>query len=477
MKLTKHTEHTKHTKQDVQKLLLKYIGLLILTAVQVSCFAFLWYSHYVPLLRELRLGFFFWGNIAVIGLYLFVLIFFNKSVDAYKSSYMIARHTCIAFGLATVFTNMITVLQTWMIGRYYFNVVPMMIMTAVQVLVIVIWSLAMKGLYLRLRKVAKVVVIHGTCPPNTFKAFLEKSYLTDEKLYTLTVCDFEKDEVGAYQAILSNDQVILYDLPSDKRNAILKFCYENAKDIFITPKISDILMIGAEKVDTSDTPLLKVRKRGLPLESLFVKRVTDIILSSIGLIIVSPFLLISALVIKLYDGGSVFYRQERLTRDGKQFDIIKFRSMRENSEKDGPQIAKQNDKRITPYGKFLRATHLDELPQLINILKGDMTFVGPRPERVENIEKYEKIIPEFRYRLVVKAGLTGYAQIYGKYDTTPLDKIKLDLEYIEKHSLWLDIKLIILTFKIIFHRENAEGVTKEQDSALLDEDFDKKNND
>ncbi|MEG0541922.1 MAG: sugar transferase [Angelakisella sp.] len=162
---------------------------------------------------------------------------------------------------------------------------------------------------------------------------------------------------------------------------------------------------------------------------------------------------------KLQDGGPVFYKQARLTLDGREFTLYKFRSMIVDAEsKCGAQLAQKNDARITPVGRFIRKVRLDELPQLINILRGDMSIVGPRPERPEIVSEYEDYIPEFRFRLKVKAGLTGYAQVLGKYNTTPYDKLKLDLMYIEKYSFLLDIKLILMTIKILFMPASTEGV-------------------
>ena len=205
---------------------------------------------------------------------------------------------------------------------------------------------------------------------------------------------------------------------------------------------------------------------GLTVDQRFVKRFVDIVVSAIGIVITSPLMLIIALIIKLYDKGPVFYRQIRLTRGGKMFMIYKFRSMKIDAEVEGAQLANKNDSRVTPVGKVLRNLHLDELPQLFNVFVGDMSMVGPRPERPEIFLKYEESIPEFDFRLKVKAGLTGYAQVYGKYNTTPIDKLKLDLTYIQQYSCWLDIKLMLLTFRIIFRKESSEGVEDGQTTAL-----------
>ena len=246
----------------------------------------------------------------------------------------------------------------------------------------------------------------------------------------------------------------------------MKYCYQESIRTYVTPKISDILFRGADDIHLFDTPLLLSRNQGLSIDQRIVKRTWDIVLSLLGIIIASPFMLIIALAVKLYDGGPVLYKQERLTRDGQPFMIYKFRSMSMDSEKNGARLAAKGDKRVTPVGKIIRNIHFDELPQLFNILKGEMSMVGPRPERKEISDKYEEEIPEFILRTKVKAGLTGYAQVYGKYNTTPYDKLKLDLTYIENYSLWLDFKIMLLTFKILFQKENTEGVDKEQTTAM-----------
>lgn len=214
-----------------------------------------------------------------------------------------------------------------------------------------------------------------------------------------------------------------------------------------------------------DTPLLLFRNRGLTVEQQAIKRLFDVVCSLIALVILSPLFLIIALLIYGYDRGPVFYSQDRLTQDGRVFRVLKFRSMRVDSEKEGARLAMKGDSRVTPVGKILRNIHFDELPQLINILKGDMSMVGPRPERPEIAAQYEKDIPEFSYRLKVKAGLTGYAQVYGKYNTTPYDKLKLDLTYIQNYSFFLDLQLIATTVKILFQKENTEGVEQWQKTA------------
>ncbi len=211
---------------------------------------------------------------------------------------------------------------------------------------------------------------------------------------------------------------------------------------------------------------MSAKRATLRPEYAFAKRALDILLAMIGLILASPFMLITAVAIKAYDHGPVLYKQIRLTKDGKCFKILKFRSMRVDAEKDGvARLAADHDDRITPVGRIIRAIRFDELPQIINILMGDMSIVGPRPERPEIAAQYEQEMPAFNLRLQVKAGLTGTAQVYGRYNTEPRDKLKMDLMYINNMSLVEDLKLIFATVKILFMKESTEGVQQGQVTA------------
>lgn len=266
------------------------------------------------------------------------------------------------------------------------------------------------------------------------------------------------------------DAIVLGDIDVNSRNKIYKFCYGKGIRAYILPKLSDVILSGAEEMHIFDTPIFLTREYSLTVEQRFIKRMIDIICSALLLIITSPIMLVTAIAIKLYDGGPVIYKQIRCTRDMREFGIMKFRSMRVDAEKDGvARLASKNDDRITPIGKFIRKVRIDELPQLINILRGDMSFIGPRPERPEIIAQYMEIMPEFAFRTKVKAGLAGYAQVYGKYNTTPYDKLKLDLTYIENYTVWMDIKLMLLTLKILFWPDSTEGVEAQQVTAFKEE--------
>jgi exopolysaccharide biosynthesis polyprenyl glycosylphosphotransferase len=264
--------------------------------------------------------------------------------------------------------------------------------------------------------------------------------------------------------------VIIGDISAVKRNDILKYCYEHKIRAYVVPKLSDIILMGADRIHIFDTPFLLVKGYTLSFDRRFWKRFMDLCLSIPLCVLASPFMLLTAIAIKCYDHGPVLYKQIRCTQHEKEFAIYKFRSMIVNAEKDGvAKLAAQNDDRITPVGRFIRATRLDELPQIFNIIKGDMSFVGPRPERPEIMKEYCDVMPEFRFRTRVKAGLTGFAQVYGKYNTTPYDKLKLDLFYIENYSIWLDFKLILMTLKTILKKDATQGVAQGQTTAQKDE--------
>ena len=270
-----------------------------------------------------------------------------------------------------------------------------------------------------------------------------------------------KEKIERYEG------VVICDIPSQVRNVILKYCYQRSIRTYTTPKISDILIRSSESLHLFDTPLLLSRNHGLSFEQRIMKRGMDVVLSLAALFLLSPVFLITAAAIKLYDKGPVFYFQERCTKDGKVFRICKFRSMVEDAEKEGHSIpATDEDPRITPVGRIIRATRIDELPQILNILKGDMSIVGPRPERVEHVELYTRQIPEFRYRMKVKGGLTGYAQVYGKYNTSAYDKLKLDLMYIQNYSLMMDVGIIFKTVKVLFMKESTEGFSRELSDSV-----------
>ena len=338
-------------------------------------------------------------------------------------------------------------------------------MTFVQILMIILWIFGSRFIYSRLYRARKLLVIYGDRDPGDL---IHKMNSRSDKYNISGKVHISLGEEKIHKMMNEYEGVIIWDLPSSIRNRYLKYCFDNSIRCYMSPKISDIILTGTTRIHLFDTPLLMSRNHGFSVEERAGKRILDIIVSGLGILITAPIMLIIAICVKAYDRGPVFYYQDRLTYKGKEFKICKFRSMCVDSEKQGARLASKNDSRITPVGKVLRNLHLDELPQLFNVFKGDMSLVGPRPERRVIMDEYEKEIPEFHYRLKVKAGLTGYAQVYGKYNTTPYDKLKLDLFYIENYSFLLDIKLLFMTVKIFFQKEVSEGVEDTQVNALKD---------
>ena len=267
-------------------------------------------------------------------------------------------------------------------------------------------------------------------------------------------------DVNLKEYINQRDTVFIYDVPIKDRTAIVEYCYQNMKNVFFNPDMHDVIETSSKHVILDDVSMFGNISKGLTLEQKFVKRISDIVISVIALIVTSPFLLIAALAIKIEDGGSIIFKQNRATRGGKIFSVYKLRTMKEDVEN---YSVVENDDRVTKVGKFLRKYRIDEIPQFINVLKGDMSVVGPRPEMLANIFNYTSVLPEFEYRLRVKAGITGYAQIAGKYNTSPKDKLILDLMYIEEYSLWLDIKLLFQTALVILKKDSTEAFKKEEE--------------
>jgi len=465
------------------------IGTLVIIAAQTALFAWLWYNFYanrhlddfwlwrdyyaVRGLKKARTyfkAFYFYrrGNWTVILLYAVIFSLFMKVLGGFRVGYLRNLDVLYSQILSIAATNAVQYLQLALIAKWKFTwfSAPIVWLTIAETIVSIVWILSMRVVYAKLYPPHEMLLIYGDISP---RALLNKLRTRDDKYRVKAMMNLREGIDRILERIPEFESVIIGDIPSHERNLFLKFCFENDIRCYSVPKISDIMITSAYEIDLFDSPLLLFRNQGLTFGQSVCKRAMDIVISLIGCILASPFMLVIAAAIKLYDGGPVFYKQERITKDGKPFQIYKFRSMIVESEKRGARLASEHDDRITPVGKVIRRLHFDELPQLFNVLSGDMSFVGPRPEREEITREYEESIPQFRFRLKMKAGLTGYAQVYGKYNTVPYDKLKLDLTYIENYSLWLDVKLIMLTVKILFQKEKSEGVDDAQKTALKQE--------
>ena len=448
-------------EKEQYKKLIRSIIVILLVACETIIFMHYWINIYN---KYTVFPFFQKGHWMMAAMYIIYQIIFLYIFGGLKVGYLKKANIIFSQVLAMLGSNVVIYLQIVLLSVRFVNIVPMMKATLVDICVVVIVAIISESIFRKLFPPRELIVLYEDYDPDEFIKKMNSrkdKYIIKQKLNVSDGLDKIKKD------IIQSQGVVIYDVHSELRNVILKMCYENDIRAYSTTKISDILIRGAESLHLFDTPLLLYRNNGLNFEQRFVKRTMDIVVSLLMLIITSPIFLCAAIAIKMYDGGPVFYRQARYTLNGKVFNIYKFRSMIVDAEKDGKsQPATDHDPRITPVGRVLRATRLDELPQLIDILIGNMSLVGPRPERIEHVDKYSEDIPEFKYRLKVRGGLTGYAQLYGKYNTSPYDKLQLDLIYIQNYSIFLDIRLIFMTLKIMFMKESTEGFSEQQKNEL-----------
>ena len=446
---------------EIKHTLRKIEGIIEVTAL-TAIYYFLWYFAYdVPTMHNFSGN----GKWLLMGIYAFLTLILFLYCDSFKFGHLKLTDIVISQWISILIINCVTYFQLCLIANTMLNVVPILILTGIDIVISFVLPYIFTVIYHQFSVPKRMVMIYGSENAVT----LESKMNTRNDKYKI-IKKISCDEFS-YREIISEigkyDAVVINDVDAKIRNDLLKYCYKNSIRTYLVPKLSDIIYSGGEEITLFDTPLKLVKGRGLSPAQRFVKRAFDLILSGIAAIPTLIITLFVTIAIKAEDRGPVFYRQKRVTKDGKTFDILKFRSMIVDAESDGkPHPATDNDDRITKVGKVIRAMRIDELPQIFNILKGDMSIVGPRPERVEHCEKYGAEIPEFEFRNKVKGGLTGFAQIYGKYNTSALDKLRLDLMYIENYSLILDIKLILMTIRIMFKKESTEGFVEVPTSTI-----------
>lgn len=452
-------------KRDKFKRLISFALTLLLLAILTGAFAFVWYRYYS---ETIVLPYYRRGNWVLIGIYCVLVWLFFKAYNGFKFGYLKKTDMLYSQLISIVCVDFVSYFMISLIGRDFMHIMPMFVLLLADLVIILLWTLITGKIYFLIYPPRRLIILYGS--HQAASLVLKMSSRVDKYMICESVSINEPKE-KIKELILKYEGVIICDIPAEERNFYVKFCFENSIRSYIAPKISDIIIRGADDIRLFDTPLLLCRNYGLDFEQRILKRAFDIVFSLIALVLLSPFMLITALAVKLYDGGNIFYKQKRLTIDGKEFYIYKFRSMIADAEKPGtPQLASEHDPRITPVGRFLRKVRLDELPQLLNILKGEMSVVGPRPERPELTELYKKEMPEFEFRLKVKAGLTGYAQVTGAYDTSPYDKLKMDLMYIENYSFRMDLQIILMTIKTMLfppemNEHSEEGIFRESSES------------
>lgn len=434
--------------------------------LQVLLYVYIWKNYYNDDLTE---QIWFKGQLLLATIYGVLLFFFYVMYGGTKIGYLKSSEVLFSQMFGTFCVNVITYAQISLIFTMLVDPIPLISLTVIQFIWIGIWGFSADLLYKSIFPPKKMLVIHGK---RSVEDILQKFQTRKDKFHISKCLDISEGmDVVLTETLLGYDAVVIWDISTVDRNKILKFCFGQSIRVYCMPKITDIILKGSSQLHLFDTPILLTREYVLTLEQRTIKRLIDIICSAILMVVTLPIMLIAAIAIKLHDGGPILYKQIRCTRDETKFYILKFRSMKIDAEKDGvARLAAIDDDRITPVGKIIRTIRVDELPQLFNIIKGEMSFIGPRPERPELISQYIEDMPEFLFRTKVKAGLAGYAQVYGKYNTTPYDKLKLDLFYIENYSIWMDLKLMMLTLKILLKPESTEGVANNQTTALKDKD-------
>ena len=440
-------------RKEQYKRILKFGSAAVILIIEVGLYWLLWQLYLNNIIEER-----FWrrGIWLLSALYGVLLVFFLQTYGGLKIGYLKRGNIIYSHILSLFIVNTIGYFILALIDKRFHSPVSFILLTVVDGIIVFIWVFLFQWIYGVLFPPRRLLVVYGVRP---VFSIMEKIGARDDKYVIGGSISIDEGIDKIMEKAKEFEGIVVGDVPSHDRNLILKKCYDSSIRVYMIPKISDILVRSSTNLNLFDTPILLSKNEGLQIDQMAVKRFIDIVVSLIGIMLTSPLFVMFGAAIHLADRGPIFYTQTRLTIDGKLFKIYKFRTMRVDAEKDGvARLAGEADDRITDVGKILRATRLDELPQLFNIIKGEMSLVGPRPERPEIAAEYMEDLPEFAMRLKMKAGLTGYAQVHGKYNTTPYDKLKLDLHYIRNYSLWMDLILIVLTPKVLFMKESTEGV-------------------
>lgn len=423
-------------------------------AVTVLLLAICWCVYYVPEyvahVNEIN-------QLLLLIVYAGVLLSLDENYHALQVGLLRVSELIYSQSLANVISGCMMYVLVSVYVHQMMALTPLLCVIAIQCLFSVLWSLCANALFFRTYQPPKTAIIYRN--QTDLMRIQSIPYFQDHFDVQKKIEDPENDIYSLMKELEGYEVIFVAGIHATLRNGLAKFCVDRGVKGYFVPHLGDIILAGAEYMSMFSVPVMKVNQAGQRTEYLAFKRLMDLLIAGVGIVLTSPLMLLAACAIKLQDGGPVFYKQVRLTQNRREFSILKFRSMTVNAEKDGvARLASENDSRITPVGKIIRATRIDELPQLFNILRGEMSVVGPRPERPEIAAQYEEEMPEFSLRLQVKAGLTGLAQVYGRYNTEPYSKLQMDLMYINDISLLTDIKILFATVKIVFMKESTQGV-------------------
>ena len=466
-------------KKELKKSMIMH-GLVLAHFVLMLCtFVAAWSLFYRSLAHQ---GLFSTNSMAVCTLYAVSLFMLDRIYTVYKVGLFRISELVYGQSLAALISLGLTYMLACVLALKPLNPIPLIALLLLQIILCALWTRTANKVYFKINVAKRTVVVYRDVRDLEKLEeirYFESRWNVQKQIHCPETFGHDIPNGGRIAGMKSMDiydlmeqlagyeVVFVVGINAKLRNGIVKRCIETKRDCYFVPHTGDVIVSGAEHIKSFSIPILRARRANPSPEYLFVKRAFDIAASLIAILVASPFMLVTAIAIKAYDKGPALYKQVRLTKDGERFEILKFRSMKVNAEKDGvARLASEHDDRITPVGRIIRAIRFDELPQLFNILRGDMTIVGPRPERPEIAEQYMQELPAFSLRLQVKAGLTGYAQVYGRYNTEPSDKLKMDLMYINNMGVMEDLKLMFATVRILFMKESTSGIGEGQTTAL-----------
>ncbi|WP_049945786.1 exopolysaccharide biosynthesis polyprenyl glycosylphosphotransferase [Butyrivibrio sp. LC3010] len=426
----------------------------------IGLFAIVWCGFYN--LRAFQ-TFYVLGGIMSVIIYVFIYNGLCNLYNAFRIASSSISEIVLSQGISFGLADLILYIECNLIRNNYTSIIPGAFILLLQITGTILIITLSKRYFMTCVEPAKTMLVLGKwVSMEEAKKFQERILKKYSHLFDFKYIEYEDISPKIFEEKVADCcTVIMYGLSVEQRRIYMQHCIDEHKTFYFTPRIEDIILQGCSTRHLLDTPLMKYDYVYNDKKKLNAKRIFDLCFGLVFALGFAPIMIAIAIAIKIEDGGPVFFKQKRCTLDGEVFNILKFRSMIVDAEKKGLQPTINFDPRITKVGKIIRKYRLDELPQVFNILYGHMSFVGPRPERVEHVELYTKELPEFKYRMKVKAGLTGYAQIFGKYNTSAFDKLRLDLLYIENQSFSLDLRLIMLTVKVMFQGESTEGFEKE----------------
>lgn len=460
-----------HKQQKNKSTLFMFLMRIVIYSCIIACFFWLMSINNFAVLTLSRTS-----GVTLLT-YLVMIFAMNSVYGGYAVGKKKSKPVISSMSLSVIITDIITYLQLQIMNAnpdhnetliLFGPDFPLLLLCIViQVVLIIFWVRLGNNMYFRINPPQSCCVVLG---PHIDKKHI--LYRINRYRLQYQVSDIVSWDSRKLEAKLSRNEIVfLCGVPERDRNALLIRCYELKKDVLCMAELEDIMLNNAKQTVIDDTPFLEMSHRTLSPSQRILKRVMDLVISICGLIVLSPVMLVATIAIYSEDGKPVIFHQKRVTKRGRLFDIYKFRTMDPEASKEHSTnvSALQDDTRITKVGRVLRKFRIDELPQLINIVKGDMSLVGPRPEMVENVIRYKKELPSFKHRERMQAGLTGYAQIEGKYNTSASDKLMLDLMYIESYSLWLDIKLLFRTLLVFFKSDSTEAFKADALIAKLEQ--------